>query len=786
MLVEPPLSPDTISNLERGRTRPHRHTLEALCEGLCLDNDARQAVWAAWRAAGTEKSPVSQGLATLRSAPGSAQPTPLIGRELEIQALQQRLLEPQVRLLTLVGPGGVGKTRLVLALLQRLDQQFRDGAMFIDLSALRDASLVLPRMAQELGIHEFGSGPVEQLLIDALRTRHVLLVLDNFEQLLEAGSGVTELLSACAEVKVLVTSREPLRLRWEHLYVVRPLTVPDQRDQSSVEAVRAAPAVALFVDRARAAHERFALTAANAAAIADLCRRLDGLPLALELAAAAVRTLSPAMLLDHLDRQLDLLKGARDAPARQQSLRATLDWSYGLLSEAECKLFEQLSVFSGGCTLESAEAVCSDDSLEGSAVLDLLGHLVDKSLVIAYQHDDGTVRYGMHEAVRQYAFERLVKHGASDQSNARLAAYMAKLAERVVRELVHGPPQQRRFWARRLDQEHDSIRAALRWALGHDLPLAFRLVLAVCTYWEGRWYLHEGRSWLEQVVQLSKDQTAFASLHAKALLRLAILVRLLGENELAAARLVEALAEYRRLGDKQGEAYALNGFGLIALEAEDLAAASRHFEQSVAIWRALDDQAELGWVLNNLARVAELQDDHTRAESLLEESLGLRRELAHHSRPVPMLVALARLARKRHDRERAAAFLRECLAVAGPLRPNRETVIILDGVAAFAVQHEQFAIAARLLSGAAGVLSSADFKPPKHDQPDRAHTLAVVKDRLTESEFALAWDEGQALTPEELATHAMAVLDPLYAEATSSAVPQRIDGATPLANRRLP
>jgi len=445
-LVEPPVSPDTISNLERGRTRPHRHTLEAVCRALGLDDNSQREVWAAWRATRRVAVSASMGAPTTRASRVTGQPTPLIGREQELVDLEQRLLEPQVRLLTLAGPGGVGKTRLVLDLLQRVDRHFADGARFVDLSGLRDAALVVPTIARAMGIHHHAGGqPVRQALIDALRGTSVLLVIDNVEHVLEAAHELAEVLAACPDVKLLATSREPLRLRWEHLYVVPPLRVPRQPDLGSLDAVCAAPAAALFLDRARAADEAFALSEGNAQAIVTLCSKLDGLPLALELAAARIRSLSPQLLLEHLDQQLDLLVGARDASTRQQSLRATLDWSYDLLSDAERALFRRLAVFAGGCSLDAAEAVCTDFQ---SQMLTGLLTLVDKNLAQQDESADGMPRYRLLETVRVYALDQLRiegEHAAAARSHAR---YYLALAGRAA-PLLDGPLQT--TWLDRLE-----------------------------------------------------------------------------------------------------------------------------------------------------------------------------------------------------------------------------------------------------------------------------------------------------------------------------------------------
>jgi predicted ATPase len=497
---------------------------------------------------------------------------------------------------------------------------------------------------------------------------------------------------------IIATSREALNVTGECAWQVPSLSLPTPDESATTEDVNRSEAVRLFVERAALARPGFALTSQNAASVAHICRRLDGIPLAIELAAARVKTLSVGHLAQRLDVSFDLLTGgSRTALPRHQTLRAAIDWSYDRLSPPDRAFLQRLAVFSGAWTLETSEAVCAGDGIRRQDVFGRLSSLVDRSLVTVQEHG-GSEAFRLLEPIRQYALERLVESGESEVFNHRLAAHMADFAERAESELT-GPQQA--FWLDRLEQEHDSVRTALGWAVQHDLHVALRLALAVWPFWESRLYLREGRTWLEQLVDLSAGQKDFEALRARAPGR-----------------------------------------------------------ESLPLWREVGNKQEVSFVLLNLAHALEQQGDQLRATSLLEESLNVRRELGDNHVFLPAVLALARLARQRQDRAGALALLRESLTSARPLGPNRNTFSILDGLASFALQDGQFVTTVRLLGAGASLLESADFRPPRSDQPDRVRTTTTVRASLSDHDYAAAWAEGQALTPEEVVAQAMEVLDP--------------------------
>ena len=450
------LTPKAISVLERGeRKRPYPHTVRALADALGLSDGERAPLFASVPGRAAAPTP-----STTTSAPSTlpAPPTQLVGREREVEAASDILRRRQTRLLTLTGPGGVGKTRLALEVVRRAAEDFPDGTAFVALAPLGDADLVVSTLCRTLGLREAGGRSPRDTLHAYLSDRELLLVLDNFEHVMGAAPEVSGLLSSCPGLCVLVTSRAPLRLRGERECLVPPLAVPDPSHAPDVETVNGALAARLFLDRAREVSSTFLLTRKNAASVAAICWRLAGLPLALELAAAQARFLGPTELLSRLDRVLQS-GGARDLPERQRTLHATLDWSHDLLSEEEQTLFQRLSVFSGGFTLETAEAVGAYGQVGIEDVLGLLGRLVEQSLVrVEPGADGGEVRYGMLEPVRQYALEKLEESGEDERTRARHAAYFGDLAVRAGPELKLEDQAVR---LERLASEHDNLRAAL-------------------------------------------------------------------------------------------------------------------------------------------------------------------------------------------------------------------------------------------------------------------------------------------------------------------------------------
>jgi predicted ATPase/class 3 adenylate cyclase len=501
-------------------------------------------------------------LKTLDARPNNlpAQTTPFIGREDAIRAVKEQLSNANVRLLSLSGVGGTGKTRLALQAAADMVDEFEHGVFFVPLAALSDPGLVLPTIAQAFGVREAAGRPLQVQIQDYLREKQILLVLDNFEQVIDAAPRVSDLLTAAPRLKVLVTSREVLRLSGETDYPVPPLSLPDPKRLPPLEQFAQYEAVALFIERAVAVKPAFTVTNENASAVAEVCYRLDGLPLAIELAAARVRVLPPQQMLAQLGNRLRFLtSGARDLPTRQQTLRGMMDWSYGLLTDSEKRVFRQLAVFVGGCTLVAAESICNADGQMD--VLNGLQSLLDKNL-LKQTEVDGEARFSMLETIREYAREKLLESGENERVRARHLNASLQFAEDAAPQLA-GPDQMQ--WLQRVESEHDNLRAALSWAIAQAESIAaLRLSGALGWFWFVRGHLSEGRQWLQQTFALGRRATDMARMssdyrgwHAKALQAGAKLAEAQGDYATTQALNEESLVLFRALGDKPGIALSL-------------------------------------------------------------------------------------------------------------------------------------------------------------------------------------------------------------------------------------
>ena len=542
------LTPNAVSGLERGKSRrPYPNTVRSLADALGLSEDERASLLAAVpRRDATALREISAHV------PGSAlpsPPTPLVGRERELIEIRELLLGgSEVRLVTLTGIGGVGKTRLAVAAARAslAEGHFPDGVGFVGLAPLRDPALVVSTTARSLGLKEEQGQSAASALHAHLREKRMLLVLDNFEHLLEAAAEIVHLVEACPGLVVLTTSRAPLRVRGEHEYPVPPLALPSSTQHPTEEELLKTPSGRLFVDRARAASPSFALTSEDAAAVAAICWRLAGLPLALELAATKVRVLEPAALLSRLDQALTTA-WARDLPERQRTMRATLDWSYELLSELERRLLRRLSVFAGGFTLEAAEAVgaIEDYSEVPEEVLGLLGVLVEQSLVVMQPPKAGVeARYEMLEPVRQYALEKLEQSGEAGDAHRKHAEYFLGLAERAQPELMG---ERQVEWLERLEQENSNLRAAMNWALAtSDAETAARMGWALWEFWWVHGYQREGLQWMKTVL----ERELSPSVRARALVAAGTLAFGNGDYEQCEKYAEEGLKLSPQVGDK--------------------------------------------------------------------------------------------------------------------------------------------------------------------------------------------------------------------------------------------
>ncbi len=680
-----------------------------------------------------------------------------IGREKEL-AEAKKLLASDTRLLTLTGPGGCGKTRLALAVAFEVVGGFEDGAWWVGLASLSDPDLVRQAVASALDVREVPGRPLNEMLVEHLRPKKTLLVLDNCEHLIEGCAMLAEaLLPSCPDLRILATSREALGIAGERAWLVPSLSLPDDpRRLPPVEELMRYEAVRLFVERAEAV-SGFVLTGQNASAVERVCRRLDGIPLAIELAAARARVLSVEQIAGRLDDCFRLLAGgSRMALPRQRTLRAAIDWSHDLLSGEERVLFRRLSVFAGGFTLGAAEAICSGEDLEEEEVLDLLSRLVDKSLVMVRERG-GEMRYRLLETVRQYGREKLEGSGEAEDIRRRHALFFLKLAEEAEPAML-GPRQA--AWMGRLELEHDNIRAALGW-FGEcgEAERGLRLAGALRRFWWSRAYYTEGRAWLEVLLELAGASGRTAA-RAKALHALGVLIHRnadysAGDEVVARSRLEESVEIYRELGDGPHTAAVLWDLGRLSNEAGDWETARSSLEESLELERRSGNERGIALARSSLGFLALLRGEHGPAHAHLEESLGVLRRLGSTDEIKRCLFLLGHLACDQGDYAAARARFAEMMEDAPLERYPWTAPFVLMGYAHLAAGEGQAARALRL-AGAADVLQQTvgTSLGPAY-QAYLRRDLERAWRALGEEEGAAAWEEGQAMTLEEAVTYAL-------------------------------
>jgi predicted ATPase/class 3 adenylate cyclase len=738
-------------------------------------------------------------LRTLAGRPNNLpiQPNPLVGRESEVEEIVERLRGEEVRLLTLTGPGGTGKTRLALQVGADLLEDFDDGVFFVSLANVTDPELVPSTIAGSLGLKERAGQSLEESLEGYLQQKHLLLILDNFEQVLEGATLVGELVGSCPNLKVLVTSRIPLKLYGEQEYPVPPLTLPDPIRLPPLQRLTQYEAVRLFVDRARAVKPDFEVTNENAPAVAEICARLDGLPLAIELAAARTKLLPPQALLSRLSNRLKLLKGgSRNLPARQQTLRATIDWSYDLLTEEEKQLFWRLSVFSGGHTLEAAEDVCDP---EGNLdALEVVGSLLEESLLRGEEGPEGESRFVMLETVHEYASEKLEESGKAEEVKRAHAEYFLVLAREADPKLK-GPGQLE--WLQRLETEHDNMRTALRWALQRgETELALRLGGALWLFWSVRGHYSEGRRWLEET--LDAGGRGSIESRAMALAGVGALARDQGELDRAEAASVEGLELLAHKTAERSEAklYLLLSLGLVAVEREEHGRAAQLFEERLALSREIGHDLGLATSLMSLATVTHKQGDLERATALYEEgidlfkergdrhglamslgnlglvmysrgdlgraaelteqSVSLLRELGAEAHTAVGLCNLGWIALLQNDLGKASDLFEESLRLASSTGMDPVVLTALEGFACVTGAQGEARRAARLW-GAAQALQEAKGIPRDTDWLTEADTIiSDVRSGMGEEAWEEALGEGKVMTIEDAVSYALEAKTP--------------------------
>ena len=730
------------------------------------------------------------------------QRTRFVGQEKEVAAAKELLLRPDVRLLTVTGPGGIGKTRLAVEVAGGLLEHFSSGTHFVSLSSVSDPALVASVIVLALGIKDAGAQSSLEILKKTLQdSLHapMLLLLDNFEHLMQAAPTVADLLAMAPNLKVLVTSRAALHVYGEHEFPVPPLALPDSRATPSLKALSQYPAVALFVQRAVAAKPDFELNQENARAVTEICAGLDGLPLAIELAAARVKVLSPSSMRTRLASRLQLLTGgARDLPHRQQTLRATIDWSYDLLTAAEQKLFRRLSVFNGGCTLEGAEAVCDTKADLDLDLLDGMTSMVDKSLLQQVEQPGAESRFVMLEMIREYAYEKLKESLEGPATKRSHAAYCLVMAEEETSEQRGA---QGSGWLERLALEHDNFRGALEWLTEtNDAEWGLRLGTALFRFWEAREHFAEGRDRLDKLLKLGGALSP-SKLRMRALFAAGVLAGEQGDYPSAEKLIIESKEVARQLDDKMGEAVSLNALAVFIRDRGDAAAAHALLEESLGLWRqlgdlqavaralsnlanimklqgsyelaralygecssifqGLGDQTGIAWSLNYQGDVARDQGDSEDARTLYEQSLAAFQELGDPWGVAGTLADLGSLAREQRNYAGADRMYRDSITIFRDLNHKRGIARLLECFACSAAAQVQPERALRLAGAAASLRQSIGAPLTPAEQGKLEKLLDPARKVVTNPAGATAWLEGWEMPAEKAVEDVLRASSPL-------------------------
>lgn len=740
-----------IRKIEANERKPSIQIVDLLADALEIAPEKRgEFRQFARNVAGADVSQLDRPRHFARAKPQTgnllAQPNALVGRELEVAALKNRLLRDDARLVTVVGPPGVGKTRLALEAAQVLAGAFLDGAFFVPLTPITEPALVATAVAQAIGVASSPGVPVVNTLKQALRDKHTLLVLDNFEQVLPAAGFVAELLAECVWLKVIATSREPLHLRIERQFILHPLALPeDPGGPFDLDKLSKYASITLFIERAQAAHAEFELTASNAAAICMVCRALEGVPLAIELAASWVHLLSCDEIAAEIGRGLDFLSATmQDMPERHRSLRAAFEHSWLLLTERERQVLSRLTVFRGGFTREAAERVAD-------ATLDVMASLVAKSLV--RRTPDG--RHDLHEFVRQYAAEKLSLDGA-EQLDATLRAHGSYFHDLALSAEPHLTGPQQVAWMDLLELEHDNFRAALNWTLNRDAAeMGMQMAAALKVFWASRAHSQEGR------VKLTA-QLAAASAQARTSTRLNAIIQAgalaYEDSDYDAARMLldEALSIANELGDNTHMAALLSSSATVAILQADYPKARHAIEQALEIARRSDNVFEQAGSLIGLGDILRLMGEHALARASLEEGIRICRKLNATNLLGYGLRQLCKVVLYFGDVETALSLCRESLMFNQSSRSQQGIVACIASLAAIAEVRGDWLRATQLLGAVAAQLNQLGTPLLPRDRMDYERLVAVLRSRLGDDGFSAAWGDGQTMSVEQAIAHAAA------------------------------